>query len=418
MRFHFFRDAVLNKIYVKSRLKTLFFWYLLSLMPETRKHSLSSASELSGIGIPSFSRFLCGNEKNAADAMNDLSKKQARIYSRAPTASKNAPRKIFVLIDDVLQKRCSLKSENVQKFNHGHGFVIGHHWTNIMLFLNGKTVPLPPVPFYTEKYCREKKITYKTSHQRLVEYIKTLNLNEYTGPHACSDVIVLTDSGFDDKKIQKAVLKKNRHFICALKSGRGVKSEAKHAKDPKSHDWYGIAVFFNKFRKLPWSSVRIFTDGPKKRRTEFRIRHAEVFLRETGKIRAVCSEFGKKRGGRRRYFACSDLKMEPRQILIVYRFRWKPEIFHKHIKMHSGFGHAAAKHFSSAASHVHLVYTAYILLHSGLPGTGDHSDTIIEKQGKVRQILENRKTAFVIHELTKIGGADRLKNELKSALTV
>ena len=85
--------------------------------------------------------------------------------------------------------------------------------------------------------------------------------------------------------------------------------------------------------------------------------------------------------------------------------------------MHSGFEHAAAEHFSSAASHVHLVYTAYILLHSGLPGTGDDSDTIIEKQGKVRQILENRKTACVIHELTKIGGADRLKNELKTALT-
>jgi hypothetical protein len=387
-------------------------------MIETRKHSLSFASEISGIGIPSFSRFLCGNEKNAVHTMNDLSKKQARIYSRALTASKKAPQKIFVLIDDVLQKRCSLKSENVQKFNHGHGFVIGHQWTNILLFLNGKTVPLPPVPFYTKKYCREKNITCRTSHQRLVEYIKNLNLNEYIGPHVSSDVIVLTDSGFDDKKIQRAVLKKKWHFICALKCSRGVKSEAEHAKDPKSSGWNGVEIFFKKFRKLPWSSVRIFTDGPKKRRTEFRIRHAEVFLKETGKIRAVCSEFKKNRGGRRRYFACSDLKMAPRQILIAYRLRWKIEIFHKYIKMHSGFEHAAAKHFSSVASHVHLVYTAYILLHSGLPGTGDHSDTIIEKQGKIRQILENRKTACVIHELTKIGGADRLKNELKSALTV
>jgi len=174
MRFHFFRDAVFNKICVKSRLKMLFFWYLLSLMIETRKHSISFASALSGIGIPSFSRFLCGNEKNVVITMNDLSKKQARIYSRALNATKNAPQKIFVVIDDVLQERCSLKSENVQKFNHGHGFVIGHQWTNIALFLNEKMVPLPPIPFYTKKYCREKNIIYKTSHQRLVEYIKTL----------------------------------------------------------------------------------------------------------------------------------------------------------------------------------------------------------------------------------------------------
>jgi len=71
-----------------------------------------------------------------------------------------------------------------------------------------------------------KNTLYKTSHQRHAEYIKNLKLNEYTGPHVSSDVTVLTDSGSDDKNIQKAVLKKNRHFICALKSSRGVKSEA------------------------------------------------------------------------------------------------------------------------------------------------------------------------------------------------
>lgn len=350
--------------------------------------------------------------------MNDLSKKQARIYSRALNAAKKAPQKIFVLIDDVLQERCSLKSENVHKFNHGHGFAIGHQWTNIALFLNGKTVPLPPIPFYTKKYCRENSMKYRTSHQRIAEYVSSLNLNEYIGPHVSSDVIVLADSGFDDKKIQKAVLEKKWHFICALKSSRGVKSEAEYARNPKSSDWDGIAVFFRKFRNLSWSTVRIPTEGPKKKRTEFRIRHAEVFLKETGKIRAVCSEFKKKRDGRRKFFACSDLKMTPRQILIAYRFRWKIEIFHKYIKMHSGFEHAAAKHFSSVSSHVHFVYMAYILLHSGLPGTGDDSDSVTEKQAKVRQILKNRENACIIHELTKIGGADRLKNELKSALTV
>ena len=126
MRFHFFRDAVLNRICVKSRLKMLFFWYLLSMMTETRKHSLSFASEISGIGIPSFSRFLCGNEKNAVCTMNNLPKKQARIYWHALNAAKKTPQKLFVLIDDVLHKHCSLKSENVHKFNHGHGFAIGH----------------------------------------------------------------------------------------------------------------------------------------------------------------------------------------------------------------------------------------------------------------------------------------------------
>ena len=212
------------------------------------------------------------------------------------------------------------------------------------------------------------------------------------------------------------MLKKKWHFICALKSSRGVKSEAKYAKNPKSSDWDGIALFFRKNRKPPWSTVRIFTEGPERRRKGFRIRHTGVFLKGVGKVRTVCSEFKKKRDGCRKHSACSDLKVLPRQILIAYRLRRKIEIFHKHIKMHLGFEDVSAKHFSSVVSHVHLVYTAYILLHSGLPGIGEDSNTMIEKQGKVKRILDNTETANIIHELTKTGGADRLKNELKTAL--
>ncbi len=171
----------------------------------------------------------------------------------------------------------------------------------------------------------------------------------------------------------------------------------------KSSEWDGVAVFFKKYRKLAWKTVRILTDGPKRKRKEFRIRHAEVFLKGVGKIRAVCSEFKKKRDGRRKYIACGDLKASPRQILIAYRIRWKIEIFHKHIKMHLGFGDIAAKHFSSVESHVSLVYCAYLLLNAGLPGVGTDG-SIPEKQRKVAKILENKKTAGVIHELTKIGG--------------
>ena len=244
MRFHYFRDSILNKICVRLRLRALFLWYLISLMTETRKHSLTYASGLSGTGIPSFGKFLCSNDRITVYTMNDLSKRQTRIYSRVINETERLPWKVFILTDDTLQSRCSLKSENVQRFNHGQGYVIGHQWTNIILFFNGKITPLPPIAYYSKKYCRKKKMEYRTSHERLIEYIKSLNLNEYIGIHVSSDVIVLTDSGFDNKKIQNAILKKRWHFICALKSSRGVKSEAKYAKNPKSSDWDGIALFF------------------------------------------------------------------------------------------------------------------------------------------------------------------------------
>ncbi|MCP4108428.1 MAG: hypothetical protein GY749_23270, partial [Desulfobacteraceae bacterium] len=60
-----------------------------------------------------------------------------------------------------------------QRFSHGKGFVIGHQWTNIVLFINGFIIPLPPIPFHTKKYCRENKTEYRTEHEliELLTYI-------------------------------------------------------------------------------------------------------------------------------------------------------------------------------------------------------------------------------------------------------
>jgi len=415
MRFHEFRDAVLKRIGIRKRLQTVCLWFVISFMVETRRHSLTFASGLSGLDKSAFSKFLLNNKDVIKYTLKSLSKKQAKIYSQVLKKMKSVPWCIFIIIDSTFQNRSSMKSENVQKFNSGKGFVIGHQWTNILLFFNGIIIPLPPIPFYTKKYCRENGLSYMTGHDRLEEYLNRLNLYEYIGLHNDGDVVVLTDSGYDNKKIQNAVLNRKWHFISALKSSRGVKSEAEYAKTRKSSGWDGIAVFFKKHRNLAWKTVRILTDGPKKKRKEFRVRHAEVFLKGTGKIKAVCSEFKKKRDGRRKYIACSDLKATAREIIIAYGFRWKIEIFHKHVKTHLGFEDIAAKHFASVESHVCLLYCAYILMHSGLPGIGE-GGTISEKQQKVADILQNKKTAGIIHELTKIGGAERYKNKLKSVL--
>jgi hypothetical protein len=416
MRFHTLRDYILNNIsMMEKRLRFVCLWYMISLMVGTRKHSLTFASELSGITKSAFSKFLMNNKKAAKLTLDDLSKRQARIYSKVLKRIQSLPWRVAILIDSTIQSRSSLKSENVQRFNHGKGFVIGHQWTNILLFFNGIIIPLPPIPFLTKKFCRDNNLTYMSEHDRVTEYLNQLNLIEYIGFHRDSDVVVLTDSGYDCEKIQNVILKKGRNFITALKNSRGVKSEARYAKTPKSRNWGGVAVFFNKYRKLAWETVRIPTDGPEKRRKEFRVRHTEVFLKNVGKIRAVCSEFKRKRDGRRKHIACSDLGATPRQILTAFRIRWKIEIFQKYVKVHLGFGHVAAKHFSSVESHVYLVYCAYLLLQADLPGVGKVG-TILRKQRKVMAVLEHIEKAGVIHDLTQIGGAGRYKNELKSAL--
>lgn len=416
MRFHTLADRILNKIGIRKRLQIICLWYLLSLSVETRKHSLTFAAELSGIGKASFCKFLKNNPKILAYTLENLSKKEAKRFSGIIKATESLPWKIFILIDSTLQSRSSLKSENVQRFNHGKGFVIGHQWTNILLIFNGIIIPLRPIPFYSRKYCRKMGMAYKTEHEKLIAYINKLNLNDYLIFHEDCEVAVLTDSGYDDKNIQNAVLKKGWHFIGALKSSRSLKTEQKQKETAKSSEWDRVADFFRKNRRIKWETVRIFTEVPKRKRKDFRIRHADVFLKGVGKVRAVCSEYKKQRGGSRKYIACSDLKASPRQILIAYRIRWKIEIFHKNIKMFLGFGHVAAKHFSSVESHVYLVYCAYLLLQAGITGDSGAEMTVPEKQHKVGLILKKKNIAETVHELTKIGGAERVKNELKTAL--
>jgi hypothetical protein len=416
MRFHTLRDRIINKINIGVRLRFVCMWYIISLMIETRKHSLTFASEMSGMGKAAFCKFLKNNHNIAAYTLENLSRREAKRYSAILKKSESFPWKIFVLADSTIQERSSLKTENVQRFDHGQGYVIGHQWTNILLFFNGIIIPLRPIPFYSKKYCRQIGCGYETEHDKLAEYLNKLNPNDYIGSHKESEVVFLSDSGYDCKKIQNAVLKKKWHFIGALKSSRSIKAEATYALTPKSSGWDGIAVFFRKNRRIGWKTVRIITEGPKRKRKEFRVRHADVFLKGVGKVRAVCSEFKRKRDGRRKYLACSDLKATPRQILIAYRLRWKIEIFHKNIKMFLGFGDVSAEHFSSVESHVYLVYCAYLLLQSDIMGDTGTERTVPEKQHKVGLILEKKKIAAIVHELTKIGGADRVKNQFQSAL--
>src|SRR6266436_8572778 len=51
--------------------------------------------------------------------------------------------------------------------------------------------------------------------------------------------------------------------------------------------------------------------------------------------------------GRRKFLACSDLRVTARQIVLGYRLRWAVEIFHKNVKQHLGFEDVATSGFDS-----------------------------------------------------------------------
>jgi hypothetical protein len=405
-----------RRIAVRQRLGRICTSYLLFLMVVTTKHSLEEAARFSRLHKSLFSRMLQSHSKVAITTLEHLSKTQARQFAKALTRVNGLPWKILILIDSTLQHRASLHPENTKTFNHGKGYVIGHQWTNIVLLLGDMLIPLRPIPFYSKRYCQAHDLAYHSEHEHVVEYLRTLDLEDYIGAYERREVLVLADSGYDDKKIEKAIADQRWNFIIALRKTRSVKSEALYLTTPASRQWCHIDTFFRRHRRLKWDTIRLATSGNKRKRMDFRVRHTSGYLRYVGKVELVCSEQRNRPEGRRKYLACNDLRATIRQIVTGYRLRWAVELFHKSVKQHLGFEDVATHGFDAVISHVHWVYCAYILLHMSPPGLSPGVHSIGDKQRALQQGLADKEKRHILQKLTQIGGVQRYKDELRQAL--
>lgn len=346
---------IARRISIRQRLERVCVSYLLFLMVVTTKHSLKEAARFSGLHPSLFSKMLQAHSQVAITTLERLSKKQARQFAKTLERVKGLPWKIVLIIDSTLQHRASLHPDNAKTFNHGNGYVIGHQWTNLVLLLGDMLIPLRPIPYYSQRYCRTHDLEYSTEHERVVAYLRTLALEDYIGPYDRREVLVIADSGYDDKKIEQAIADNRWHFIIALGKTRSVKSETRYLTTPKSRQWCPIATFFRNHRRLKWHTIRLATSGRKRKRMDFRVRHTLGYLRDVGKVELVCSEPRNRPEGRRKYLACNDLRATARQIVIGYRLRWAVELFHKNVKQHLGFEDVATSGFDAVTSHVHWV---------------------------------------------------------------
>jgi len=124
----------------------------------------------------------------------------------------------------------------------------------------------------------------------------------------------------------------------------------------------------------------------------------------------------KRPDGRRKYLACSDVRVTARQIVQGYRLRWAVELFHKDVKQNLGFEDVATSGFDSVEAHVHWVYCAYILLHMSPPGVPADVKSIGDKKRRMQTNLAHKEKRRILQKLTRIGGVESYKEELRQAL--
>src|SRR2546428_13397203 len=179
MRAQTVQTWIARHILVRLRLEIVCTSSLLFLMVVTTKHSLEEAARFSGPHTSQFSKMLQAHSTVAVSTLENLSKKQAKHVAKALQKCKGLPWKIALIVDSTLQHRASLHPENAKRFNHGNGFVIGHQWTNIVVIIHDMLIPLRPIPFSSQRYCREHALAYQTEHDLVIDYLHQLDLEDY-----------------------------------------------------------------------------------------------------------------------------------------------------------------------------------------------------------------------------------------------
>jgi hypothetical protein len=239
--------------FVPKRLLGVASLYLLNLILPGGKRTIVRAEELSQKSRSCFSSFLQKPKRMTSAVLQELAKKLAHQLPKTPVVSK-APWRIAIIIDSTPHCR-SKKVDNAQKHNQGKGWFVGHLWTNIVLRIDGVTIPLPPIPFYTKGYCEKHKIMYKTINAKVIEWIKRFDLESFVGQISPEQVVVLLDAGFDDRKIQKEIVARGWDFITsAKKSDLFDAGDGEHSLDSV----FACAGF--------WKTIYTFTRGWKKRK--------------------------------------------------------------------------------------------------------------------------------------------------------
>ena len=190
MRAQTVQTWIARPILVRRRLENVCTRDLLFLMVVTRKHALEAAARFSGRHKSPCAKMLKAQSPVAVSTLASLSKHHAQHGAKARQKVPELPWDMALVVERTRQHRASLHPENATTFHHGQGLVVGQQWTNSVVIRHATRIPLRPIPFYSQRYGREHKLTDRTEHDRVVEDSEPLNLEDSMGAYEPRQVVV------------------------------------------------------------------------------------------------------------------------------------------------------------------------------------------------------------------------------------
>jgi hypothetical protein len=375
---------------VPKRLIEVVSQYVHYLSLITKRHSFNGAAQISGLHESRFCSLV--NSPGAPELSQIVLNRAARRMLRK---LKPINGRYVIIIDATIKARRGKKVENVRKHHSGSGFVNGHKFINFVILTPDGVIPLASIPTHTWQYCRETGLRYQKENEIVELWIRGFARSGILSDEQLQKALFLLDSGYDAKRIQRAIREIGADFVSALKSNRVV--QGKQVRE----------YFRSKRRWLPWKSIRLHVgNGGKHSRRKYSIRTATaVTLKGFGQVTVVYSKAQSRARRPIKYLAASDPGMNGRQIVEWYSRRWSIELWHKEVKQNYGFGDCHSGRFTAIASHVNFCMTAYLLQKE----TG-------KEQLRIEEYVRQEQLREIRGELTRFGCIPRLKTRINAAL--
>ena len=255
------------------------------------------------------------------------------------------------------------KSKSKQKKyaqRSSHCFVMG-----LLITPSGIRLPFS-VSYYTEAYCKAKKIAHRKQTELAAQLIRQLPLP----PKA--RVMVLGDTAFDAEAVRTACEERKFSWIVPINPERvlaGAKPRPKVSSLSEiltADQMVCLQVHPGKGKYVDYRRISRYRIGPKFKPRTYYVHEESRDVHSVGMVRLFFSTTKAPAQGHRvevqKILLTNDEKLTLRDVIELYQLRWQIELFFKELKSTLGLHHYRFKKFEKAETWVTLCLVTFVYL--------------------------------------------------------
>ena len=235
------------------------------------------------------------------------------------------------------------------------------------LLITPSGIRLPfSVSYYTEAYCKAKKIAHRKQTELAAQLIRQLPLP----PEA--RVVVLGDTAFDAEAIRTACEERKFSWIVPINPERVLAGEKPRPKvsslseDLTADQMVCLKVHPGKGKYVDYRRISRYRIGPKFKPRTYYVHEESRDVHSVGKVRLFFSTTKAPAQGHRvevqKTLMTNDEKLTLRDVIELYQLRWQIELFFKELKSTLGLHHYRFKEFEKAETWVKLCLVTFVYL--------------------------------------------------------